>query len=42
MFTGGVAGGVGGRTGDEGFMEVEVFGDGVEAALDIFFFKFLD
>ena len=42
MFTGGVAGGVGGSTGDEGFMEVKVFGDGVDAALDIFFFKFLD
>ena len=40
MFTGGVAGGVGGSTGDEGFMEV--FGDGVDAAFDIFFFRFLD
>ena len=40
MFTGGVAGGVGGSTGEDDFMEV--FGDGVEAAFDIFFLRFLD
>ena len=41
MLTGGVAGGVGGRTGDDWVLDGAVFDAGVETALDIFFFRFL-
>ena len=41
ILTGGVAGGVGGRTGDDGVLDDGVFDAGVEMAFDIFFFRFL-
>ena len=41
ILTGGVAGGVGGRIGDEGVLDDGVLDAGVEIAFDIFFFRFL-